>query len=512
MQKNFSRREFLNITGLVSAGLALPQWFLKPSAEQPAGGGQNVLIVLFDSWSAYHLSLYSYARRTTPQIERLAERAIVYHNHIAGGNYTLPGTTSLLTGMLSWKHRAFGFPIDQVQNLFAERNIFHLFPDYHRMAYTHNRLANQVLEYLFRDLDDFTPLRQHLLHDDFWVSNLFAGDDDIATLSWLRALKPQEADFNYSLFFSRIYQANLQRTFLEYDKLFPLGLPRFNIDNFYLLEDAIDWMIEALPSAPQPFLGYYHFLPPHYPYNTRADFYKAFSGDGRAPQRKAESLFSERASYELLIQEARHYDEFILYVDSEFARLYERLEQSGVLNSTWLILTSDHGELFERGVRGHGGPLLYHPVIKIPLLIFPPGQTTRQDVYENTSAVDLLPTLLEITGRGDRKPDWTEGQVLPPFGKESRKDIFVVEGLQTEQNRPMDSGTIIVLREKYKLIYYFGYEKLGGMEEMVELYDLDNDPEELEDLALVHADLAADLLNTAKEKRAENDRPFLSNG
>ena len=185
----------------------------------------NVLIVVFDAWSANHVSLYGFDRKTTPNIDRLAQKATVYHKHISGGNYTLPATTSLLTSMLPWNHRAFGFPIDQIRQIFADKSIFHLFPDYHRMAYTHNRLANQVLDSFFRDIEDHTPLIAHMLHSDFWVRTMFNNDRDAAEISFLRSVKPQEEpeDKNYSLFFSRLYQADLQRKFDKYGKQFPRG-------------------------------------------------------------------------------------------------------------------------------------------------------------------------------------------------------------------------------------------------------------------------------------------------
>ena len=65
-----------------------------------------------------------------------------------------------------------------------------------------------------------------------------------------------------------------------------------------------------------------------------------------------------------------------------------------MLDDTYVIVTSDHGEMFERGIRGHVTPTLYEPVIRVPLLIAKPGQREREDVYAPTSCVDLLPTLL----------------------------------------------------------------------------------------------------------------------
>ena len=68
--------------------------------QQPDSNHPNVLIVVFDAWSALNCSLYGYPRDTTPNIKRLAEKGTVYHNHYAAGTWTIPGTSSLLTGAL----------------------------------------------------------------------------------------------------------------------------------------------------------------------------------------------------------------------------------------------------------------------------------------------------------------------------------------------------------------------------------------------------------------------------
>ena len=91
----------------------------------------------------------------------------------------------------------------------------------------------------------------------------------------------------------------------------------------------------------------------------------------------------------------RWYDEYILYVDSEFARLYHHLEENGILENTWLVLTADHGEMFERGITGHQAPPMFQPLVRIPLVIFAPGQESRVDIYERTNAIDVLPTLMQ---------------------------------------------------------------------------------------------------------------------
>ena len=107
------------------------------------------------------------------------------------------------------------------------------------------------------------------------------------------------------------------------------------------------------------------------------------------------------------------YDEFILYVDREFARFYGALEASGLLENTWVVFTSDHGEMFERGIIGHSTNVLYEPVVRVPLLIFEPGRKQGMEIVTPTSAVDMLPTLAHVTGHA--LPDWSEGEILPPF-------------------------------------------------------------------------------------------------
>lgn len=59
-------------------------------------------------------------------------------------------------------------------------------------------------------------------------------------------------------------------------------------------------------------------------------------------------------------------------------------------------------------------------------------------------------------------------------------------------------------------MYFLGYEELGGPDsERIELYDIKNDPEELNDLSLSKPETTAELLNEIKQKLAEVDEPYL---
>lgn len=498
------RREFLKLAGLSALGLAMPRLFTAPGRLRQSGQ-ENVLVVVYDAFSASNISLYGYPRSTTPNIEKLAQRASVFHKHYASGNFTTPGTASLLTGALPWSHRAINFD-DTVSEVFSRRSMFHAFGNYYRMAYSHNLLANTLLEQFLSGIDDLTPWPNLYLQSDAFIGEVFPRDDNIATLSWVRAMKPLEDGTSYSTYLSSLYRAYQAGRVGLAKNNFPLGLPNINIDNYFILEDGTDFLAERAVEAQQPFLGYFHFLPPHFPYKTRKDFYRVFTNDGYRPPEKPFHAFTRRRSYEELLAKRTAYDEYIRYVDAEFVRLFRALETAGVLDNTWVVLTSDHGELFERGVSGHNTPLLHEPLVHIPLLIFAPGQSERIDIEENTSAVDLLPTLMHVTGQ--EIPDWIEGSVLPPYASNSEpREVYSLQAIGTGKKDPVEKATAVLLRGNYKLIYFFGYADLGGDYQLIELYDLENDPEELHDLSEVRKDIKEELLAALRAKLDQVNAP-----
>ncbi len=144
-----------------------------------------------------------------------------------------------------------------------------------------------------------------------------------------------------------------------------------------------------------------------------------------------------------------------------------------------VILTSDHGEMFQKGVSGHSTPLVFEPGIRVPLIISTPGQQQRKDVYALTSTVDLLPSLLHIAGKA--APTWCEGRPLPHLGGEedAQRSIFVVEAKKNPAYAPLSKATVAILKWPYKLVLYRGYKNFDGK---YELYNLETDPDELKNI------------------------------
>jgi arylsulfatase A-like enzyme len=169
----------------------------------------------------------------------------------------------------------------------------------------------------------------------------------------------------------------------------------------------------------------------------------------------------------------------IAELDTEFGQVLSELESAGVLQNSYVIVTSDHGELFERGEIGHASALMYAPVTHIPLLIAAPGQQTRSDFHSLTSNLDLLPTLVQIVGQ--EIPDWAEGRLLPGFGgtEDPTRSIFSMVSKDNAAFRPIQHGSFALIKSPHELFFYTGYP---NHPDAFELYNLQEDPDELQDL------------------------------
>lgn len=510
MNNKLNRRDFLKLAGMISLGSIIPPSIQALHSSTIQGNKKNVLIVVFDSLSAKNISLYGYHRNNTPNLSRLAKRATVYHNHYASGNYTTPATASLLTGTLPWTHRAIRFR-NQVKAELKDKSIFHAFNDYYRVGYSHNTLADTLLKQFKSDIEGYIPQEKYFLFNDGIVQNAFNNDGDIATIGWARDIKREEG-FSYSLFMPYLYERYRESLVKDAVKEYPYGLPTVNLDNYYVFEDCIRSLTDQVTQLPQPFLSYLHFFPPHFPYKPHQDFAGEFQKDPNQGTPKPDDIFTEGDTYEKLEKWRRYYDEFILNVDHEFGRLFDKIEAAGLLEDTWVVFTADHGEMFERGIQGHTTATLYEPIVHIPLLIFEPGNSKHQDVYTPTNAIDLMPTLLHLTGH--EIPDTVEGSILPPYSStvlnlQKNAGPYAVQARNNEVAYPLTEATVMHIQDNYKLIYYLGYEELNGETEKHLLFDIVSDPEELTELSQTKPETAKELLNIIKTKLKDSNDTYL---
>jgi N-acetylglucosamine-6-sulfatase len=167
-------------------------------------------------------------------------------------------------------------------------------------------------------------------------------------------------------------------------------------------------------------------------------------------------------------------------VDEGVQQLFEALEETGQLDNTVIVLTSDHG--YWNGEHGLSVErrLAYEEGIRIPLLIRYPQRVQPGTITDELAlSIDLAPTLLELADtKATHKMD---GRSLVPLmsGKKPndwRKSFLIEYHTDTVFPRLREMGYRAVRTSRYKYIHYVDLE---GMDE---LYDLKEDPYEMKNV------------------------------
>jgi hypothetical protein len=190
----------------------------------------------------------------------------------------------------------------------------------------------------------------------------------------------------------------------EHDELYDLGR-LVEHDRLYAKHKApvaIDWAISWLSeNRHRDRFLYLHLMDTHFPHyfeQDAADFFSAgsfsahrFDSVGRPKNLLGELTADERRYLDAL------YDGSLRFTDRHIGRLISHLGDSGQLDETLLVITSDHGEhLLERpGYFEHGGSW-YDAVARVPLIISYPAKLQAGRHQLLTESVDILPTVLSL--------------------------------------------------------------------------------------------------------------------
>ena len=477
-----SRRDFLKVSSLFLGATVFPRSghpFTERASQKP-----NIIILVFDAMSAKHLSVYGYPRDTTPNFERFSKRATVYNSNYAAANFTSPGTATLLTGMHPWKHRAFNIG-GLVARELAKNNLFNLLgSDYYSVGFSQNVLADKLLSEFISNIDwkispdAFSSSMKKVLYSSYFPDDDFLAYDAFDEFLGRTDNAANRITGSLSLgFLGSILSKHMQEIPSED---FPYGIPLASQAFYYDNEKVFMKIAEAIQGLSQnsPFVGYFHFYAPHEPYTPHKDFIGIFK-DMPLVKKPYHRLSYSKLSQRTMKEHRNHYDEYIANVDAVFGNLLDFLEEVGILSNSYLVLASDHGEMFERGEVGHNTALLSESVLRTPLIISKPGQRQRSDIYSHTCNTDIVPTLLHDIG--EKIPNGLDGRILPGFGgiEDFDRSIFSLDAKENSSFLPLKKATIALNRNDYKLIYYIGYERY---DQQFELYNLHEDPDELTNL------------------------------
>jgi arylsulfatase A-like enzyme len=496
VRQPFQRRDSLKLLSLLPL-LMLEKHLTKTLISSDGKSPPGVILIILDALSAANMSLYGYSRGTTENLSRFASRAYVYHNHYSTSNFTSSGTASILTGLYPWNHRAIHYEGQVLQSM-TDRNLFRYWNDStFRLAFTQNPwveiLLNQFSPWIERHVDlrtfslDSKPIHSLLFRND--PINSYNAID-----GFLYELEPGLSASSVLALFRKIH-LRFGKSLIDgkYSTRYPLGIPQTlnDLDVYFLLEDLFDGIAELVNSLPPSSLAYLHLYPPHHPYSPRAEFIDIFK-DNQPFSKAPPAYFLSTIRRDMMDETVRQrdlYDSYVTNVDYEFGRLYDQMLLDGVLDRNYVIVTSDHGELFERGIIGHTNEYLYEPLIHVPLIISCPGQGSRIDVFSPTSSVDLVPTLLALANK--TMPGHYDGRVLPALGGlDDERYLISIDAKNSPAHGPITTATLALRADRFKIIGYYGYKDYPNG---YELYDINEDPNELENLTLTKPSIFAEM-------------------
>lgn len=267
-----------------------------------------------------------------------------------------------------------------------------------------------------------------------------------------------------------------------------------------------------------PFFLWLSFAEPHNPYQVPEPYFSLFD-DAPGPVSGKEALEGKGFKYRFLrksweglfddfdsnvVRTRKNYLGMLRLIDDQLERFYSGLEERNLIENTFIFFTADHGDFVGEYGLIRKGAELSEPLSRIPFIVSGPGIPEKQLIDDAAvSLVDIFPTVCEITGT--EIPEGVQGRSLLPilkgesFPAEEFSSIYAehgfgghyFDGAETlsleeegainngcsfdELNTWTQCGTARMVREgKYKLVF----DMMGNGQ----LYDLENDPCELENL------------------------------
>ena len=386
----------------------------------------NVLLVTLDTVRADHCSVYGYGRDTTPNLQRLAARSVIFESAYAPMATTGPSHATMFTSLYPRTHGFLknGYVLDEGFVTLGEM--------FHGMTY---QTAAVVGSYAVSSKFGFSQGFDHF-------------DDEFGSGGY-RSFKQTWEGHTVDGLFDR--------------------------DGSQVTDRAVRWLSDEWNPS-NPFFLWAHYFDAHAPYAPAPGFRDVFHSDRDNP----ESLASIESAY----------DEEILEVDHAIGRLFDFLDASDLVNSTVVVVIGDHGEgLMQHGHLEHGLQL-YEEAVRIPFLISWPRRIKKsRSVVQPVELLDLMPTILDLVGCDKPGPGkgrslrsvLVDDALLDPLHPVFFERRFYSPG--RVGNFDVSGEKFAVRSGRWKFI-------VAKEEGTTELYDLTSDPGERLNLALRDADVS----------------------
>ncbi len=416
----------------------------------------NILIVMADQMAPAFLPIYGHALTGAPNMVRLAESGVVFDSAYCASPLCAPSRASFMSGLLPSRTRAYD-------------NAAEFQSDVPTFAHClRNRGYQTILsgKMHFCGPDQLHGFEQRLTTDIYPADFNWTPDWD----------RPEHRPSWYHNM-SSVQQAGLCVRTNQLD---------FDDETAFMAERAIFDI--ARSKDPRPFLLVASFSHPHDPFAVPERYwglYRDSDIDMPGPAIALDRLdpHSRRLRHvcamdsepvtEAQVRAARHaYYGAIAYIDDQIGRLMAALRATGLAEDTIVILTSDHGEML--GERGLWYKMsFFEGASRVPLVIASPGRFAPRRVAASVSLVDLMPTLVDLSGGDARSLGIAiDGRSLAPhLAGAAGHDEAIGEYLAEGAVAPL----VMIRRGELKFIH--------SPADPDQLYNLKRDPGERDNLA-----------------------------
>jgi len=269
-------------------------------------------------------------------------------------------------------------------------------------------------------------------------------------------------------------------------------LPTEDFEDAYIGRRAVRW----IENVPDDFPWYYFvsFVGPHDPFDPPTEYADRYR-NADVPEPIHDNLEGKpswlrdrlvEADPEKIAVTRRQYCGAIALIDDQIGSILDALERRGMIDNTFIIFTSDHGEMLgDHGFYGKSKP--YEQAVRVPLIVAGPGIEGGRVSDALIELIDLNPTVCELAG-------------LPPRENiDARSFVPILRGEVTTHR----TETVSCIRN-FRLIRTERYKLVQNYNDITELYDLEEDPHELNNIAGERPDLVQKLSARLRERFLED--------
>jgi arylsulfatase A len=487
-----NRREFLKTSGIAAATVAISSGNIfcgKKSVEKP-----NIIFILADDLGYGELGCYGQQKIKTPNIDRLAAEGMKFTQHYSGSPVCAPSRCTLMTG----KHTGHSYirandEMNERGDVWHNRNIEGqrpLLPNTEtigRMMQRAGYVTGAIGKWgLGGPHDSGHPNKQGF---DFWYGYLCqrVAHNYYPTHLWRNAEK--------DMLEGNVYFYPHQKLPADKDPNDPASYKPYSGKQYsqdLMANEALHFIKQ---NKDKPFFLYLPFIVPHASLQVPGDSLEEYAGKFPETPYKGEKGYlpnrTPRAAYAAMITR----------MDREIGRIMDLLKELGLDENTLVIFTSDNGTAWgyggtdprffnsSGGLRDFKGSL-YEGGIRVPMIARWKGKIKPGIVSNHISAFwDFYPTFAEIVGADI--PDDLDGISLLPalLGKEQKKHDYLYWGYIGKQAMRMG---------RWKAVK-------PGIDKEIELYDLENDMVEKNNVSDHHPEIIANIVELMRTARTESE-------